>query len=451
MKHIKLIGKSLILILLVVVAILNLYFYKLLKADYIYKRIKIDGFDVSYMSRDEALNFIKGQKEKYKYSTLKLIYYDKVFEIPLVDIGFEYDYMGAVEKAYIVGRNGDLFKRLYEIISTRIKGREFKLGIICDKAKIEDVIENISKEIDVEPKDAQIQIRDGNIDIIDEVVGKKVNREKLIEIIEENLYKNKLDNVQIPIENTIPKISSDLLTRINGVIGEFSTSFSGSSQNRIKNIELSANAIKGTLLMPGETMSFNETTGPRKREFGYKEADVIINGEFTPGVGGGVCQTSTTLYNALLLADVTILERAPHSIPPSYISLGMDAAVSYGYLDLKFRNDFDYPIYIDSKIVGDRLYFYIYGDTKERDYKVKIQSEVVETIKPKEEIIPDKALEPGSKVLVQAGRIGYKVNTYKYIIKDGIIIGKELISQDYYREKNYVYKIGEGFKVENNH
>ncbi|MFS8541780.1 MAG: hypothetical protein LOD89_06800, partial [Tissierellales bacterium] len=81
MKHIKLIGKSLILILLVVVAILNLYFYKLLKADYIYKRIKIDGFDVSYMSRDEALNFIKGQKEKYKYSTLKLIYYDKVFEI----------------------------------------------------------------------------------------------------------------------------------------------------------------------------------------------------------------------------------------------------------------------------------------------------------------------------------------------------------------------------------
>lgn len=450
MKPIKRIRSILVLVSVLVIAILGIYFYKVLNGDFIHKGVKIDEFDVSLMTRDEALNLIKSQKEKDKYRTMQLTHFDRVFEIPLVDIGFEYDYMGAVEKAYRVGRNGNAFKRLFEIISTRIKGTEFQLEIIYDKAKIEDAIENISKEIDVEPKDAQIQIRDGNIDIIDEVVGKKVNREKLIEIIEENLYKNKLDNVQIPIENTIPKISSDLLSRINGVIGEFSTSFSGSSQNRIENIELSANAIKGTLLMPGETMSFNETTGPRKREFGYKEADVIINGEFTPGVGGGVCQTSTTLYNALLLADVTILERAPHSIPPSYISLGMDAAVSYGYLDLKFRNDFDYPIYIDSKIVGDRLYFYIYGDAKGRDFTVKIESEVVETIRPKEETIFDKALEPGTKILVQEGRIGYKVNTYKYIMKDGKIISKELISQDYYREKNYVYKVGEDSKAENN-
>jgi len=103
-----------------------------------------------------------------------------VFEIPLVDIGFEYDYMGAVEKAYRVGRNGNAFKRLFEIISTRIKGAEFQLDIIYDKAKIEDVIENISKEIDVEPKDAQIQIRDGNIDIIDEVVGKRLIEKSLL-------------------------------------------------------------------------------------------------------------------------------------------------------------------------------------------------------------------------------------------------------------------------------
>lgn len=443
MKLYKSKNKVLILLLVLVAGILTVYLYKLLKSDLIYKEVKIDKFDVSSMPKEEALNFLKAHKEKDKYSSIKLAYYDRIFKIPLDHIAFEYDYVKAVNQAYSLGRTGNMPTRLYELLRIRFKGEEIPLEIIYDRNKLEDIVEKISMEVGVEAKDAEIYINDGNIEIVNEVVGKKVKKADLLKAIEKSLYKHELDVINIPVENTIPKVTSDLLSRINGVIGEFSTSFRGSSQNRIENIELSANAIKGTILMPGETMSFNETTGPRKEEFGYKEADVIINGEFTPGVGGGVCQTSTTLYNALLLADVTILERAPHSIPPKYINLGMDAAVAYGYLDLKFRNDFNYPIYIDAKIVGDRLYFYIYGDTKERDFIVKVESEVVETIQPKEEIIPDETLEVGSKVLVQEGRTGYKVNTYKYIIKDGKIVSKELISQDYYREKNYVYKIGD--------
>lgn len=195
--------------------------------------------------------------------------------------------------------------------------------------------------------------------------------------------------------------------------------------------------------MPGESMSFNETTGPRAKKFGYKEASVIIAGEYTPDVGGGVCQTSTTLYNALLLADVTILERSPHSIPAKYVKFGQDAAVAFGFLDLKFRNDFDYPIYFDSKIVGDRIYFYVYGDRQSKDYTVKIDSEIVETIHAKEETVLDKTLEPGSKVLVQEGRTGYKVNTYKSIIKNGKTVSRDLISKDFYRPRNFIYRIGE--------
>mgnify|MGYP001219766415 CR=1 FL=1 len=435
-------SKIIVIFITFVLVVLSIYLYSLLNTDLIYKGVKIDRFDVSLMTRDEAFRLIRSNKEKDKHKTVKLTYFDREFNIPLKDLGLEFEYEKAIEEAYKIGREGNVFIRIYDIIRIRIKGVKVELGISYDKDKIKDIVDAISMEINVEPRDAQININDGNIEIINEVVGREVQKDRLIDKIEKSIYK--LDVIQIPVESIIPKVTGDLLSRINGIIGEFSTSFKGSSKNRIENIRLSANAIKGTLLMPGEAISFNEITGPREQKFGYKEANVIINGEFTPGIGGGVCQTSTTLYNALLLADVTILERSPHSIPPNYVNFGKDAAVAYGYLDLKFRNDFDYPIYIDAEIVGDRLFFYIYGDAKERDFTVKVESEIVEVIEPKEETIFDKTLEPGNKVLVQEGRTGYKVNTYKYIIKNGQIINKELITQDHYRAKNYVYKVGEG-------
>src|SRR5690554_6353697 len=129
------------------------------------------------------------------------------------------------------------------------------------------------------------------------------------------------------------------------------------------------------LLIPGWDVSYDRTTGPRQASAGYREAPVIENGELVPGMGRGVCQTSRTLHHALLPADMSILERRPHSIPPAYVPRGTDAAVATGYLDLVFRNDFDYPVLIDTKVKGTRVYFYIYGDQKNRDYSVRISTD----------------------------------------------------------------------------
>ena len=197
------------------------------------------------------------------------------------------------------------------------------------------------------------------------------------------------------------------------------------------------------MILPGEEFSYNKATGPRTAESGYREANVIIGGELTPDIGGGVCQTSTTLYNALLLADLTILERHNHSIPVGYVPIGQDAAVAYGYLDLKFKNPFDFPIFLHTKLTGDRLYVYIYGDKNVKDYTVKITSQIVETIQPKTEIIFDSSMEPGENILIQKGRTGYKVVTYKSIIKDGKVVSKEQITRDHYRKKDYIYKAGQ--------
>lgn len=439
-KKVKIVFILLSIFIVIIIGLGFYGYYKVLNTDLIYQGVKVDKYDLSLMTKEEGLLYLKNNHwEEVKNRKMKLKYLDEEYIYGLDELGLSFDYEKIINMAYSIGREGNAFKRIKDIIHVKRNGFVIPLESNISKEKIDRIVELISQEINRDAKDAEFHFNNGNISITDEVVGRVVDKEGLSQAIYENI--NQLDTIEIPVENIIPKVTKSLLSRINGVIGEYSTSFQGSSQNRIENIRLSAQAFKGKLLMPGETMSFNETTGPRAKQFGYKEATVILNGEFTPDVGGGVCQTSTTLYNALLLADVTILQRSPHSIPSNYVNFGQDAAVAYGFLDLKFRNDFDYPIYIDSKVVGNRLYFYIYGDKQSRDYTVKIESEIVETIPAEEEVIVDETLEPGSKVLVQAGRTGYRVNTYKSIIKNGKTVSRDLISKDFYRPKNFIYKI----------
>lgn len=423
------------------------YIYRnILNVDTIYKGVTIDGYDVNDKTMEQALNYIKAKKEsEIKEKSMNLIYGKKVYKIDLEKIGFSYDYNKAVKTAFKLGRQGNLINRLRDIMKIK-NGIEVPLESSYQYEKIENIVNNISQEINMDSVDAILNFNKGKITVDDEVIGNKLKKDELISKIEENIFI--LRDIDIPVENIQPILTKDFLSRINGIIGEFTTSFKGSSRGRIENIRLSANAISNKLILPGEELSYNNLTGPRSSQSGYQEANVIIGGELTPGLGGGVCQTSTTMYNALLLSDVTILERHPHSIPANYVPYGQDAAVAYGYLDLKFRNDFDFPIYTYAKILGDSLYVYIYGDTKSKDYTVKIKPEIVERIFANTEEIFDGTLLPGTKIDVQKGRTGYKVNTYKSIIKDGKVISKKQITTDHYRKKDYIYKIGPILELE---
>lgn len=430
------------IIAMVVVAALGAGFYiykNILSINTIYKGVKIDGYDMGNKTVEQALKYIKEKKEKEINSLfMNLIYEENVYKIKLIELGFSYKYDEAVESAYKLGRQGNFIKRLKKIGKIKT-GIEVPLESFYESEKIENIVDNISQEINKDAVDAVLNFNNGKITVTDEIIGKKVLGDELYNKIEKNIYI--LSDIDIPVDNINPRLTKAFISRINGVIGEFSTSFKGSSKGRIENIRLSSKAISNKLILPGEEFSYNNATGPRTAQSGYREANIIIGGELTPGLGGGVCQTSTTMYNALLLSDITILERHPHSIPASYVPFGQDAAVSYGHLDLRFRNDFDFPIYTYSKIVGDKVYVYIYGDTKAKDYTVKINPQIVEAIQPNTQEIYDANLQPGEKVYIQKGRTGYKVKTYKSIIKNGIVISKKEITYDHYKKKDHIYKI----------
>ncbi len=416
-------------------------YYKVLSTDQIYEGVSIDEFDLSFMTKEEALKLIKEKREsELDDKNMVLSYEDKIYDINVRQFDFHYDYNDAIDKAYSIGREGNIIARIKDIIDTKKNGVKIDLDSNYNRQKVDEITSTIAQEIDLDMKDAEFHFNNGNINITDEVIGKKVDQDKLIQLINDNIYD--LHPIEIPVEKIHPTKTRELLSRINGVIGEYSTSFKGSSQERIENIRISSKALSKKIIMPGEVFSFNEFTGPREKKFGYKEANVIIKGEFTPDVGGGVCQTSTTLYNALLLANVTIVERSPHSIPVKYVNFGQDAAVAYGFLDLKFKNSFDFPLFIHSRIVGDRVNIYVYGDKNAKDYSVRIEPKLVETIKPEEETVEDTSLAPGTKELVQQGRTGYKVHTYKHIVKNGKVVDTQLITKDFYKPRNFIYRIG---------
>lgn len=435
-----------ILILLIIVAagVLGAGYYiyaNEIDINNIYEGVKIYGYNVGGMSKQDAKNLLMAKIDEHiQEKSISLYYNDIKYDYTLNDFGFSYNYEEAVDKAYELGREGNLFDRYKEIRNIKKDGVEIPLDEEYDRDKVLQIVDELEENVYREPENSTFNFNNGKFIVTEEQIGMSLDKNKLIKLIVENIGESK--DIEMPMDIVEPRYKKEIFSRINGIIGEFSTSFKGSAPGRIQNIKIASSSISNKVIMPGEQISYNDTIGPIQAKYGYMEAPVILNGELTPGMGGGVCQSSTTLYNALLLADVSIVERHPHSIAASYVPRGTDGAVARGYLDLKFKNDFDFPIYIDSKIVGDRVYFYIYGDTKSKDYTVKIEPELIQTLPYKVHEVYDASLEPGAKIMEQEGRTGYKVKTYKSIIKNGQVVERNLINNDYYREKDFIYKVG---------
>nr|WP_300001831.1 VanW family protein [Tissierella sp.] len=411
------------------------------KKDTIYRGISIAGIDVSGKNTEEALQIIK-EKQETQLAQKNIIVkgQDKEYTINLKELGFTYDYQEAVDEAYSFAREGNIFERYKEIKTIEAEKKEIELKSEYDKKKIDEKVKKIAGEINKEALDAEFDFNGGNIKITDEKNGYKVQEEALNSKIEDNIYK--LELIDVPIEIIKPERTREYYSKINGVIGESTTRFSNSGPGRVNNIKLSARAFNGRIVHPGESISYNSTLGPVNTKSGYQDAPIIVAGDLTPGVGGGICQTSTTLYNALLRADLTVTERSHHSITSAYIDKVLDAVVAGYYLDLKFKNDFDYPIYISSGISGKSVTFKIYGDKENMNYTIQMQPQITKVIPHKVTEIVKKDLKPGERKLEQAGRDGYQVTTYKHKIRDGKIIETKKMSSDYYRERETIYHIG---------
>ena len=224
-------------------------------------------------------------------------------------------------------------------------------------------------------------------------------------------------------------------------LGAFATSVAARNAAQVSNAHRAARALDGAVVGPGEEFSFNERVGPWGPERGYRRAPVSYAGDIIWDWGGGVCQTSTTLYNAALLAGMTITERHRHHWPSDYVPPGLDAAVAQYDVDLRFRNPLNRPVTIRSRIEGDRLVCEIVGRGR-APVRYRIQREVERVARPARVIRPSAQLASGRRRVVTRGRPGYRVVVYRVAVRSGHETCRELLHVDTYPPANSLIEIG---------
>lgn len=260
----------------------------------------------------------------------------------------------------------------------------------------------------------------------------------------EKILSEEKEEYTIPLKITKPeKTLTDLGEEaFPDKIATYSTRYDPSNLNRSNNLSISAKKIDGTILLPGETFSYNQTVGERTIAEGYKEAGAYAGGRVVQDVGGGICQTSSTLYNAALLANLEIVDRSNHQFLTSYVSAGRDATVSWGTIDFQFKNNRTYPIKIEASAKNGVCLMSIYGIKEETEYEVVIQSDVISYIPYKTIYENDSSLEEGKEVVEQSGYKGCKSETYKILKLNGKTVSKTLLSKDTYDAMDRIIKRG---------
>jgi vancomycin resistance protein YoaR len=247
--------------------------------------------------------------------------------------------------------------------------------------------------------------------------------------------------IDAPTRPARPRVTAEHLARITATLATFSTGLGASSRNRVGNIAIACRAIDGTVLLPGDLFSYNDVVGPRVPSAGYKRAPVIINGEMENGLAGGICQVSSTLYNAALLADLNIVTRRRHAFPVSYLPAGRDATVVDGAIDLRFRNSLEHPIAIDAKVVGRRVVLAVYGHPDDRR-EVSVLASGLARVPAGIRTVTDANLPEGRRVTEKAPRSGRRVTVTRVVKRDGRLLRREVVSRDYYPPQAGVVRVG---------
>ncbi len=364
-------------------------------------------------------------------------------EFTLEQLGFSFDEESVKEQiGAILGNDMGFFSRFNQYRSIEEKGEWFTITYSFDEDLFKEAMKMFNEFSLAKPKDAQFLYQEGSIIIQEGATGFAFDQEALAANLMENALKEENNTFYLTVREVQPQISGDML-RQQGVqekVASFTTTFDAGKVERSSNIRLATSSIDGKILAPGEVFSFNETVGRRTVARGFKEAGIYVNGRLDTGVGGGICQVSTTLYNAVLLTDLEVVERSNHSLTVSYVPLSRDAAIDWGSKDLKFRNNTDDYIYIRAVAGKSSVTFDLFSTKTGKE--VKLTSKVLGKIEPVVKYEEDATLETGKEVVKEKGQTGYRTQLVKEVYQDGKMIRSEVVSTDRYLAAPKVIKKG---------
>lgn len=411
-------------------------------SDQILPGVYLQGVNFSGMKADQAKSAIQRIQTNFE-KPIHIQYKDLRWTLPMNRVGIKLNAEGEISRAMAIGRTGSLWQRFQERRQA-YRGIKLTPGITLDQTALEELVAEATEVIVMPPRDAGLIINsDNTVEISPGHSGHLVDIDQLTVDIKQHLLKEDQSPIALSLLEVPPRRSTEEVKEmgVNTLLGTFSTQFDPNKVNRAYNVSVAAAALDGLTVSPQEVVSFNEVVGPRSTEAGYKDAPIIINNELVDGLGGGVCQVSTTLYNAVLLANLEVIERTNHSMPISYVPIGRDATVVFDSIDFKFKNNTDYWLYIQSYVVKGRLIIKIFGNSSFNS-DVVIRSWVDETYKPETIVEDDYGIRMGDRVVKQKGFQGYKSSAERIIMKEGKVIKVEKLPSSIYKAKNQIISQG---------
>lgn len=504
---------SLIVIFLIILFFSTIFAIVNLANSKIVSGVSIQGIDVSNMEKSKAIQMLTDLTNNVENKQILLKYNDLEYSINIEELNLEYNIALAVENAYNIGRDGNIFENNLKIIKSKLFTENIELTIDYDSDVLSSKISSLEVLLPGVMQEYSYYIEDEDLIITKGKAGIVINKEELESQIIEEIYKfdGTISIINVPViekepaEIDIEKIYNEIYKEaedayvtqepltvhpnVNGVdfaitieeaskilmedqeeyviplkitiaditisdlgeeafpntLGTFTTIYDASNKNRSNNVQLASEKINGTVIMPGETFSYNQIVGKRTIEAGFKEAGAYAGGQVIQEVGGGICQVSSTLYNAVLYANLEIVERSNHYFQSSYVDAGRDATVSWGTVDFKFKNNRTYPIKVEASSKNGVCKVTIKGINEETEYEVVISSKITSIIQKSTKYEEDSSLESTVEKVTQEGHNGCTSQAYKTLKLNGVTISTELLSSDYYHALDKI--IVKGTKV----
>lgn len=343
-----------------------------------------------------------------------------------------------LEEAVSHGTHGNVVQRYKALKDLETNNVVYPIELEFDITAIDRVLTEQCKAFDREAVDYELTYKNGEFTVIEGQTGYLLDVESSIDTVYGYLadeWSREAVSVQLDIAVSEPRGSVEELSQVKDVLGSYTTSYSTSGANRSANVENGCRLINGTLLYPGDEFSTYETVSPFSQANGYYMAGSYLNGKVVDSLGGGICQVSTTLYNAVLLSELEVTERYNHSMIVNYVDPSADAAIAESSgKDFKFVNNLDYPIYIEGHTQGKQITFTIYGvETRPRNRTVEYVSEILETISPTTEAIYPDAGYPVGYISISGAHTGYKARLWKVVKEDGVEVSREVVNSSSYK------------------
>ncbi|MGL5634527.1 MAG: VanW family protein [Sarcina sp.] len=411
----------------------------------VYPEVSLNGIAIGGKTKEEIkVDINTTLLDKMNDKKLKIVAKDKHEIIDYSNLKLKYNIEKAIDEALNCGKKDSIFKKNSYIKKGLDKNINIELSY--DKDHINETLKNLNFQIQVNPKNATLNIKGEEIVAIEGEKGFSLDIEKSMEIIDGNIsgdINNSESVLELPIKEIEPKIKSDMIKDINGKFSSASTSFNTGDLSRNTNLKIATQQVNGTILLPGEEFSYNEVVGERSTARGFKAAGAFSGGEVVQSIGGGICQISSTLYQAIMKSGIESTERYNHTMSVSYAKPSEDATVAWGYLDYKFKNPYKHPIYIQGIITDGIVTFNVYGNKEELDGRTfELVGVVTGTINPGSKRIADSKMAKGTQVVEKRPAVGRTSKGYLITYKNGEEVSRKEVSNDVYNSTTGIIRYG---------